>query len=88
MNDVKIPPDDEIWLIFAWKLNAQHLGEFSKEEFVQGLSNLRWDTFQKIKEGFPILRKHIEDQNNFKQFYQYIWGYARNSPDSKIIGNI
>jgi hypothetical protein len=41
MTDIGADTDDILSLIIAWLLTAKTLGEFTKNEFVEGFTSLR-----------------------------------------------
>ena len=65
-------------LIIAWKFKAQTQCEFSREEFLGGMSELGCDAIDKLKQKLSSLEKEIMDQNKFKEFYQFTFNYAKN----------
>jgi hypothetical protein len=42
VTDLGVAADDVVTLILAWHFNAETLGEFSKEEFENGMKKLRY----------------------------------------------
>ena len=65
-------------LIIAWKFKAQTQCEFSREEFLGGMAELGCDAIDKLKQKLSSLEKEINDQNKFKEFYQFTFNYAKN----------
>lgn len=41
ITDLGLTPDNRLVLVLAWKFNAQTQCEFTKDEFVNGMSELR-----------------------------------------------
>jgi len=77
LADIGADPNDIVTLILAWQLGAKTLGTFTKKEFIDGLSTLRCDSLQKIKERLPSLRAEIADDQAFKEFYFWIFDYSK-----------
>ena len=65
-------------LIIAWKFKAQTQCEFSRDEFLGGMAELGCDAIDKLKQKLSSLEKEINDQNKFKEFYQFTFNYAKN----------
>jgi len=76
-KDIGVDPDDIALLVFAWQLGAKTLGEFSKTEFVEGLTHIKCDTIEKLKDRMPALRAEIAEDGAFKEFYLFIFDYSK-----------
>ena len=62
----------------AWKFEAAVQCEFSKNEFINGMTNLGCDGIQKLKEKLPSLEDEIQQgSQKFKEFYQFTFKYAK-----------
>jgi len=77
MKDLGLDPNDIMAFILAWHFNASTLGEFSHDEFVEGLADMRIDSVQKLKEKMPQLRKELTEERNFKEFYYFLFEYGK-----------
>jgi len=74
LKDLGVDPDSDICsLILAWKLKAESLGEFSRSEWKEGLTYLKCDSIDKLKQRLPELRNEIKDTQPFKDFYNFIF---------------
>jgi len=78
LEDLQLDPTSRTVLIIAWKFKAQQQCEFSKEEFLGGMTEMGCDSVDKLKAKLPNLEKEILDQNKFKEFYQFTFNYAKN----------
>jgi len=78
LEDLHLDPGSRTVLLFAWKLQAAAQCEFSHQEFVNGLTELGCDTIDKLRTKLPSLEKEIQDNNRFKDFYQFTFNYAKN----------
>uniref|UniRef100_A0A2P2HVX5 Defective in cullin neddylation protein n=1 Tax=Hirondellea gigas TaxID=1518452 RepID=A0A2P2HVX5_9CRUS len=78
LEDLDLPPDSRLVLILAWKLKAAAQCEFTREEFINGLTEIGCDTIDKLKLKLPTLEHELRDNNRFKDFYQFTFAYARN----------
>lgn len=45
-EDIKVDPSDVVMLVLSWHMNAEAMGEFKKEEFVDGLTQLGCDSIE------------------------------------------
>jgi len=84
LNDLGVGGGDIVSLILAWKLNAKTLGEFTKEEFIEGFSQLRCDSIEKIKERLPTLKESINEEQSFKEFYYFVFEYSKEEKANNI----
>jgi DCN1-like protein 4/5 len=83
-GDLGVEPEDVVVLVLAWHLNAQNMGYFKREEFIDGLQKLGVDSPQKLKNQLPNFRKDLEDQSKFKEIYRYAFFFAKEK-DQKIL---
>ncbi|XP_041379711.1 LOW QUALITY PROTEIN: DCN1-like protein 2, partial [Gigantopelta aegis] len=82
--DLRLDPASITVLIIAWKLQtffsilAATQCEFTRQEFVEGLTRLGCDSIEKLRKRCEILDKEIQDPQNFKDFYQFTFNFAKN----------
>lgn len=77
LEDLGLSPDSKLVLIIAWKLRAETQCEFSKDEFVNGFSELGVDSLDKLNGKLPALENELNDPLKFKDFYQFTFNYAK-----------
>jgi len=77
LQDLNVDPSSRSVLVFAWKLNAKIQCEFSREEWFDGLSQIRCDTLDKLKNWISHADDQIQDVANFRKFYNFSFGYAK-----------
>lgn len=65
-------------LIIAWKFKAATQCEFTREEFVNGMTELGCDSIDKLKARLSSLDNELKDSYKFKDFYQFTFNYAKN----------
>jgi len=82
LDDLGLSPDSKLVLIIAWKFRAAAQCEFSREEFMTGMTELCSDSVEKLKCRFPSMENELKDQNRFKDFYHFTFNYAKN-PNQK-----
>lgn len=42
IKDLGVDPEDIIMLVVAWKFHSKTLGSFTKQEFIDGMTRLRY----------------------------------------------
>eukprot|EP01112_Ceratiomyxa_fruticulosa_P024085 TRINITY_DN956_c0_g1_i4.p1 TRINITY_DN956_c0_g1~~TRINITY_DN956_c0_g1_i4.p1 ORF type:complete len:251 (-),score=58.69 TRINITY_DN956_c0_g1_i4:183-935(-) len=77
ISDLGVDQEDIVLLILAWNFRATLLGEFSHQEFVNGLSSLHIDSIEKLREQLPVLRNSINNDVSFKEFYMFLFDYGK-----------
>lgn len=77
LDDLRLSPESKLVLIIAWKFRAQTQCEFTRDEFVNGLTDLGVDSIDKLKVKLPQLENDLRDATKFKDFYQFTFNYAK-----------
>jgi DCN1-like protein 4/5 len=83
-KDLGVDPEDVVVLVFAWHLNAQSMGFFKREEFINGLQKLGVDSLSKLKSHLNNFRNDLEDSAKFKDIYRYAFIFAKEK-EQKIL---
>jgi len=78
LEDLNLDPASKTVLIIAWKFKAATQCQFSKKEFISGMTDLECDSIHKLTSILPELQTQIEDPKAFKEFYQFTFNYAKN----------
>lgn len=78
LDELKLPPDSILVLIIAWKCQAAAQCEFTKQEFLTGMSKMGSDSIEKLKIRLPALERELSDTSKFKDFYYFTFNYAKN----------
>eukprot|EP00741_Cyanophora_paradoxa_P006891 tig00001049_g6666.t1 len=76
-TDLGVDPTDIIMLIFAYKVKAATMCEFSRQEFINGLGSLGCDSIDKIKEKFSRWKAELDDETRFADFYNYAFNFSK-----------
>lgn len=76
-KDLGIDAEDIVMMIIARHCRAKTPGEFSRKEFTEGLTALRCDTIDKLREKLPTLRAELTDEDSFKDFYMFMFEYGK-----------
>ncbi|XP_030057366.1 DCN1-like protein 2 isoform X3 [Microcaecilia unicolor] len=84
-DDLNLDPANISVLVIAWKFRAATQCEFSKKEFVEGMTDLGCDSTEKLKVLLPRLEQELKDPGKFKDFYQFTFNFAKN-PGQKGLG--
>nr|XP_048312180.1 DCN1-like protein 2 isoform X2 [Myodes glareolus] len=77
-DDLNLDPASISVLVIAWKFRAATQCEFSKKEFVDGMTELGCDSTEKLKALLPKLEQELKDSAKFKDFYQFTFTFAKN----------
>jgi len=85
LRDLDLDPSSRLVLLLAWKLKAAVQCEFTREEFVLGMSELGCDSIEKLKSKLPNLEYEILDNERFKNFYRFTFDYAKSDPSQKCL---
>jgi len=78
LEDLQLDPGSKLVLLMAWKFQAAAQCEFSRDEFLNGMTELGCDSIDKLRNKLPSLDKEIQDMSRFKEFYQFTFNYAKN----------
>ncbi|GIX97447.1 DCN1-like protein 2 [Caerostris extrusa] len=78
LDDLNLAPDSRLVLLTAWKFKAATQCEFSREEFIMGMTELGCDSIDKLKHKLPSLENELKDAFKFKDFYNFTFNYAKN----------
>lgn len=85
LQDLRLDPSSIKVLLLAWKLKAAIQCEFTRGEFIAGMTELRCDSIEKLKSKLPELEGEIRDGEQFKQFYRFTFDYAKSDPGQKCL---
>lgn len=80
LDDLNLDPSSRLVLLLAWRFNAAAQCEFSRDEFMNGMTLLGCDSIDKLKTALPLLEIEIQqDSQKFRNFYQFTFNYAKSS---------
>nr|XP_017455738.1 DCN1-like protein 2 isoform X1 [Rattus norvegicus] len=77
-DDLSLDPASISVLVIAWRFRAATQCEFSKKEFVDGMTELGCDSTERLKALLPKLEQELKDSAKFKDFYQFTFTFAKN----------
>ncbi|KAL1453088.1 hypothetical protein WDU94_007263 [Cyamophila willieti] len=79
-NDLNLSPDDVRILVLAWKLDAQQMCKFTKQEFVNGLKVMNVDSIKDIQNKLPeLVNKCRDNAEEFKSLYRFTFRFGLDS---------
>lgn len=78
-HELGIEPVDPVILVISKYFNAQVMGIYKKEEFIQGMSTLGCDTIEKLRNKLQVLRRELTDPVKFKSVYNFVYMFSRES---------
>jgi len=83
-EDLEVEPEDAVMLVFSWQLKATEQGVYPEEIFIQGLTELRIDSLEKLKNMIPTWREMLNDEATFKDIYAYSFRFCT-GPTGKVL---
>ncbi|CAJ0940087.1 unnamed protein product [Ranitomeya imitator] len=83
-EDIGVEPENIIMLVLAWKLEAENMGFFTKEEWLKGMTSLQCDCTEKLQGKFDYLRAQLNDNTAFKNIYRYAFDFARDKDQRSL----
>ncbi|XP_076243169.1 defective in cullin neddylation 1 domain containing SCCRO3 [Calliopsis andreniformis] len=76
-NDLQLSPDEFKVLVLAWKLNAEQMCQFTRQEFVIGLKAMKVDSIPAIQTRLPeIVQELTINSNLFKDLYRFTFRFG------------
>ncbi|XP_033067695.1 DCN1-like protein 1 isoform X1 [Trachypithecus francoisi] len=84
-DDLALDPASISVLIIAWKFRAATQCEFSKQEFMDGMTELGCDSIEKLKAQIPKMEQELKEPGRFKDFYQFTFNFAKNPGQKGLV---
>ncbi|KAG0003923.1 DCN1-like protein 4 [Entomortierella chlamydospora] len=78
-EDIDVSLETVDMLVLAYHLEADTMPIFTKDEWAKGMKTLEIDSTQKLKDKMPSLVAKLKDPQHFKEFYRYIFMFAKDS---------
>lgn len=75
-EDLGVEPSDIALLVLSYHLSARIMCEYSREEWVTGLSKLGIDSLDKLRGKLSELRGELQDTQRFHDVYNYSFQWA------------
>ncbi|KAK9765849.1 Scaffold-type E3 ligase [Basidiobolus ranarum] len=83
-NDLEVDPTDVVMLVVAWHLNSERMCEFKRKDFIEGWATLGCDSLEKMKGVIPKLRAELDDENKFREIYQFTFKFSRSENQKSL----
>ncbi|XP_071479838.1 DCN1-like protein 1 [Diadema setosum] len=77
-EDLNLDPASRPVLVIAWKFRAATQCEFTRKEFLEGMTDLGCDSVEKLRLKITSLENELRDSTKFKDFYQFTFNFAKN----------
>lgn len=76
-SDLGVEPEDVVLLVLSFHLNAASMGEYTKEEWIEGMTKLRCENIDQLKQKLPSLRSELDDPAKFREIYNFAYMFGR-----------
>jgi len=84
-KDIDVDISDMTSLAVPWQLRAKTIGMLTKEEFVDGWKRLGCSNITEMKGHVAMVREELNDERVFKEFYLYVFDYAKGPQEHKKV---
>mmetsp|Transcript_70684 Transcript_70684/g.223789 ORF Transcript_70684/g.223789 Transcript_70684/m.223789 type:complete len:221 (-) Transcript_70684:207-869(-) len=85
-GELGLDPSDARVLQIAWKMGAEKMGFFSREEWRRGMSALRATSADKLKKSLPGLEEELgDDCEAFRSFFAFAFSFCLMEPGQKTL---
>ncbi|KAK3747494.1 hypothetical protein QZH41_011368, partial [Actinostola sp. cb2023] len=84
LEDLNLDPASLKVLVIAWKFKAATQCEFTRKEFIDGMTELNCDSNEKLKSKLPSLESELKDNAKFRDLYQFTFNFAK-TPGQKSL---
>ncbi|KAF9284675.1 DCN1-like protein 5 [Mortierella alpina] len=78
-EDINVSLEAVDMLVLAYHLQADTMPIFTKEEWTKGMAKLGVDSTEKLRVKMPSLVAALQDPKSFKEFYRYVFMFAKDS---------
>jgi len=76
-SDLGVDPSDPIMLIISWQMGAATMCVYTREEWTRGLTEMGCDSIDALRSSFSTLRGKLDDKDDFRLYYQFCFGFAK-----------
>ena len=76
-GDLGVDTQDVVVLILSWKMQAEQMCIYTRDEFMKGCVALDCDTMEKLAQRVPQLRDEVKDERAFKDFYMFCFTFSK-----------
>ncbi|KAJ3452074.1 dcn1-like protein [Anaeramoeba flamelloides] len=85
LEDIELDLLDIKALIFCWFFRAKEQGKFTRDEFIEGMVSLNCDCIEDLKKRKEFLIYDIDDKEQFKNFYHFVFDFSKEDPNHKFL---
>lgn len=75
--DLGVEPTDPIMLLIAWQMRCEQMCVFTRQEWLQGCTEMGVDSIDSLKGAFPALKGILEDDDAFRDYYVFCFKYSK-----------
>lgn len=84
--DVGVDPADRKVLLLAWKMRANRMGYFTRDEFQTGMLALKASNVAAVQRALPNLETEVDcDPEAYRDFCTFAFKYCLTEPSQKLI---
>eukprot|EP01091_Cochliopodium_minus_P019969 TRINITY_DN8574_c0_g1_i1.p1 TRINITY_DN8574_c0_g1~~TRINITY_DN8574_c0_g1_i1.p1 ORF type:complete len:199 (+),score=54.02 TRINITY_DN8574_c0_g1_i1:34-630(+) len=85
-SQLSIEMSDTVSFVVIFHLKAAHFGEVTKEEFIEGMTELGVDSLEGLKKLVPSFREELKNKTKFKAIWKflYFWSLERGAKNLDI----
>jgi len=83
-EDLNLDPASFEVLLICWKFKTAIQCEFTRKEFIDGMTELGCDSLDALKRRLPSVEQEISDQAKFKELYLFTFNFAK-TPGQKCL---
>lgn len=88
-EDLDIEPTDLDFLLISYQLGSERMGEFTREAFTKGLTELQVDTIEGLKNALnTTLKNRFETFEGFRKVYSYAFLIGRQTGQKSLCKRI
>mmetsp|Transcript_12098 Transcript_12098/g.21581 ORF Transcript_12098/g.21581 Transcript_12098/m.21581 type:complete len:263 (-) Transcript_12098:62-850(-) len=73
---LEVNPEDPVMLSISYRFDAENMLEYTKKEFITGMTSIGVDDIQGLKAALPTLRSDLEKPELFKKVYTFTFKWA------------
>lgn len=79
LSDLSVDPLDPVTLVISYHFNAKTMGEYTKDEFLGGMTKLRAETTKDLQAQLKTLKAQLDDPHLFKEVYKFTFNFAKDA---------
>lgn len=76
-KDLGVDPTDPVMLLISWQMRCKTMCVFTREEWSRGFTEMGCDSIEALRESFPTLKETIDDDDAFRDYYGFCFGFAK-----------